>query len=136
MHKDYLEDLSLSSKEKEKIAKLGVSNAAALLAMIQAAPKEFERYFGSERSLEIAMALRKMISASERAVLDAPVRKSYATGAIIGQKAPKIQPPKYNVAERDFLFKKLQELRQKNDASPATRLTIDELEQKLNKMLQ
>jgi hypothetical protein len=136
MYENYLEDLSLSFTEKDKIAKLGASSAAALLAMIQAAPQDFERYLGPQRCLEIAVALGKLIGDSERVVLDTPVKGFYSTGAITNRKAPKIQPPKYNIAERDFLFKKIQELRQQHDPSPATRLTIDELEQELNKMLQ
>jgi hypothetical protein len=136
MYKNYLEDLSLSFTEKDKIAKLGASNAAALLAMMQAAPEDFERYLGSKRCLEIIIALRKSIGESEQAVLETPVKELYSTGAIIDRKAPKIQPPKYNIAERDCLFEKIQELRQQHDPSPATRLTIDELEQELTKMLQ
>jgi hypothetical protein len=136
MSENYLEDLSLSVTEKDKIAKLGASSAAALLAMIQAAPQDLERYLGAQRCLEIVIALRKLIDDSDRAVLDTPVKEFYSTGAIIDRKAPKIQRPRYNIAERDSLFKKIQELREQNDSSPAMRLTIDELEQELNKMLQ
>lgn len=136
MSEDYLKDLPLSFEEKTKIASLCAPNPAALLSMIQAAPEAFDRYLGRDRARELAAALRHVISESERAVLDAPVREFRATGAIIDQKAPLLRPPKYDIAERDFLFDELQRLRQQKDSSPATKRRIAELEQRLSALLE
>ena len=104
MYDNYLEDLPLSCEEKTKIARLGASNPAALLAMMQAAPEAFDRYLGSDRAQALASALKHLISEAEQAVLDAPAQRFCATGAIIDHEAPGLQPPRYDVAERDRLF--------------------------------
>jgi hypothetical protein len=136
MYDNYLEDLPLSCEEKTKIARLGASNPAALLAMMQAAPEAFDRYLGSDRAQALASALKHLISEAEQAVLDAPAQRFCATGAIIDHEAPGLQPPRYDVAERDRLFDQLQRLRQQDDSSPATKRRIAELEQRLNTILQ
>ena len=46
MNENYLDELPLPAGVKAKIARLGVPNAAALVAMIQAAPEEFAEYIG------------------------------------------------------------------------------------------
>jgi len=135
MCNDYLENLPLSLEEKKKIVSLGASNAAALLAMMQAAPEVFDRYLGTDCARELAAALEHMISESERAVIEAPVRQFHATGAIVDQKAPLLRLPKYEIAERDRLFDQLQRLRQQANPSPATKRRIAKLEQRLNSML-
>ena len=131
----YLEKLSLSFDEKEKIARLGISNAAALLAMIQAAPENFRNYLGGEHFFSLIQELKNLISNSEQVILNQPTKQFCANGAIIERAAPQLKPPKYNVAERDRLFEQLQYLRQKNDALPTTRKRIAAIEQKLNTML-
>lgn len=134
MYDDYLEDLPFSREEKTKIANLGAPNAAALLAMIQAAPEVFDCYLGRD-SRALVRTLRHMISESERAVLDAPVQRFHATGAVVDQKPPVLQPPQYDIAERDRLFDQLQHLRQQGDSLPATKQRIAELERQLSTML-
>ena len=136
MYDNYLEDLPLSAEEKAGVASLGASNAAALLAMIRAAPEAFENYLGSDRTQELAVALEALISEHERAVLDSPVRWFPATGAIIGKKAPVLGPTRYDIAERDRLFEQLQRLRRQGDSSPETKQGIAELEQRLNALLE
>lgn len=136
MFENYLEDLPPSLEEKAKIDKLGAPSPAALLAMIQAAPEAFDRYLGGERAQALAEALRRLISESERALLDVPVRQFPATGAIIGRKAPLLRSPRYDIAERDRLFEQLQYLRQQKDSSPAAKRRIAELEEKLNALLE
>ncbi len=133
---DYLDDLPLSAEEKAKVAGLGASSGAALLAMIRASPEDFDSYLGSDLVRELAAALEASISEHERAVLDAPVQWFPATGAIIGKKAPLLRPPRYNVSERDRLFEQLQRLRQQGDSLPGTKRRIAKLEQRLNALLE
>ncbi len=123
---DYLEDMALSQDEKDKIAALAPTGPAALLAMMQAAPEDFYRYLGRERCAVLRERLQRSLSRSERATLDAPVWKFHATGARLGQEAPSLRPPQYDVAERNRLFEELQFLRRR----------VAEIEQQLNAMLE
>jgi hypothetical protein len=82
MSEIYLQDISFTTEEKDKISQLGADNPAALLGIIKAAPQAFENYFGKERSAEIEKILRESISEREQAIIDAPSTK-FSTGAII-----------------------------------------------------
>ena len=136
MPDDYIKDLPLSAEEKAKIYGLGASSAAALLSMMRATPETFERYFGNDRTQELKAALETTVNEPERAVLDAPIQRFHATGAIIGQKVPSLRPPKYDVVKRDRLFDQLQRLRRQGNSSPETQQGISELEESLNAMLE
>lgn len=136
MNMDFLERLSLTAEEKEKISRLGVSNAAALLSLVQAAPGEFKAYFGGQRSQELAVMLEEAISASERKILATPSDRNLAAGAILRQTPPVLRPPDYDLQTRDHLFEQLQQLRQSGDSSPETLQRIAQLEESLNALLE
>lgn len=136
MGDNYLENLPLSDEEKAKIAALGATSAAALLAMMRAAPEAFNHYLGSDFSQELAAALEASISDRERAILNSAPQKFNATGAIIGKEPPEINSPPYDIAERERLFNQLQSLRQQYDSSPETKRRIAELEDQLNTLLE
>ena len=136
MNLDFLENLPLTTEEKDKISSLGVSNGAALLSMIQTAPEEFETYFGSQRTRELKALLEESVSAPQRVVLDAPVRRFPASGAILERTPPVLRPPDYDLQTRDHLFDQLQQLRQSGDSSPETQQRIAHLEESLNALLE
>jgi hypothetical protein len=136
MSDDYLDNLSLSREEKSKILDLGVSSAPELLAMMRASPEAFEEFLGKDRSRAISGALEAAISHNERTILNRSHPRFRATGAIVNREAPSIQPPKYDVAERDRLFQQLQNLRRQHDSSPGIKRRIAELEHQLNTLLE
>jgi hypothetical protein len=82
MSEIYLQDLPFTTEEKDKIARLGADNPAALFGIMKAAPQAFEDYFGKERSAEIEKILRESMSEREKAIIDAPPTK-FSTGAIV-----------------------------------------------------
>jgi len=133
---NYLENLPLSTKEKEGLAELGVPNAPALLAMIKAAPEAVETYLGYEKTHDLERVLETHVSEAEKRIVGSPATRSFRTGAILNRGMPRVRPPAYSVKERDDLFDELQRLRQQNDGSLESRQQIEELEQRLNILLE
>ncbi len=138
MQEDYLTNLDLSEIEREKISVLCPNGVAGLLGLIQAAPEDFQRYFRSERTAEIVNKLNVLVSDNDRIILSATTRNFNKSGAIIGQDAPPTIMPKYDVAERDRLFKQLQELRHQYQVEPSSiiKSNIENIEKTINMMLQ
>jgi hypothetical protein len=136
MSRDPLDHLPLTNQEREKIAALGVPNAVALLEMIQAAPGEFETWFGSSRTRELTAMLEKSISQQERIDLETSPQRFPALGAILDRKSPVLRAPDYDLVTRDRLFGQLQRLRQRGDSSPETKREIAQLERSLNALLE
>lgn len=133
---DYLENLPLSTKEKEGLAELGASSAPALLAMLKAAPEAVENYLGYKKTHDLERALEARVSEAEKRIVGGPATRSFRTGAIVSRGVPHIKPPTYNVEDRDNLFNELQRLRQHNDGSLKSRKQIEALEQRLNTLLE
>ncbi len=133
---DYLENLPLSTKEKEGLAELGVSSAPALLAMLKAAPEAIENYLGYEKTHDLARALEARVSEAEKRIVGSPATRSFKTGAIVSRGVPRIKPPAYSVEDRDNLFNELERLRQHNDGSLKSSQQIESLEQRLNSLLE
>jgi hypothetical protein len=136
MSRDPLDHLPLKIEERKKIAALGVPNAVALLEMIQAAPGDFEIWFGRDRTRELRAMLDKSVPQQERAPLESSPPRFPAFGAILDRKSPVLREPDYDLATRDRLFEQLQHLRQKGDPSPETKRQIAQLEQSLNTLLE
>lgn len=136
MSLEFLENLPLTAEEKERISVLGATDGAALLAMIQAAPEEFEGYFGRQRTRKLTTMLKGTVVAPERTVLDTPPRQFPASGAILDRRPPVLRPPAYDLQTRDRLFEQLQKLRQAGDSSLETQQRIAELEESLNALLE
>ena len=133
---NYLENLPLSTKEKEGLAELGASSAPALLAMLKAAPEAVENYLGYEKTHDLARALEARVSEAEKRIVESPATRSFRTGAIVSRGVPRIKLPAYSVEERDNLFNELQRLRQHSDGSLKSRQQIEALEQRLNSLLE
>jgi hypothetical protein len=131
-----LEELPLTGEERERIEALGVPDAAALLGMIRAAPGEFESFFGSERTREIAALLERSLPAKELAVLEGSPPRFPISGTVLDRKPPALRPPDYDVETRDRLFEELQSLRRKGDSSPDTKRQIAQLERSLSLLLE
>jgi hypothetical protein len=131
-----LEDLPLTAEEQEKIGNLGVPNAAALLAMIRAAPSELETFLGIDRTRELKDLLERSLPAKDRGMLEMPPPRFPVSGAILDRKPPVLRPPDYDVETRDRLFEELQSLRRKGGSSPDTKRQIAQLEQSLNALLE
>ena len=136
MGADYLENLSLSDEEKAKILHLGVSSGVELLAMMRASPQAFKGFLGDDRFDELSSTLEASLDDRERAILDRPTENFKATGAIIDREPPTIEPPQYDIGERDRLFDQLQQLRSQRDSSPETKQRIAEIEDRLNNLLE
>ncbi len=131
-----LEELPLTADEREKIGALGVSSAAAFLAMIRAAPKEIEGFLGVDRTRELMDLLERSLPAKERGALEVPSARFPISGAVLDRKPPILRPPDYDVETRDRLFEELQSLRRKGDSSPDTKRQIAQLERSLNALLE
>jgi len=131
-----LEELPLTTEEKEKIDALGVPDAAALLAMIRAAPVALETFLCADRIRELKDLLERSLSAKERGVLEAPPPRFPISGAVLDRNPPTLRPPSYDVETRDRLFEELQSLRRKGDSSPDTKRQIAQLERSLNALLE
>jgi hypothetical protein len=91
MSRDYLNRLTLSPEERERLIDLGAANPLAVLGIRKAAPEAFDRLFGSARSAQIAEQLDALLSDQERAVLERPVT-ARALGARMEQ--PPSEPRK------------------------------------------
>lgn len=131
-----LEELPLTAEEREKIGALGVSSAAAFLAMIRAAPGALEPFFGADRTRELKDLLERSLSAKERGVLEAPPLRFPISGAVLDRNPPILRTPDYDIETRDRLFEELQSLRRKGDSSPDTKRQIAQLERSLNALLE
>ena len=136
MNPKSLEELPLTAEERERIDALGVPDATALLAMIRAAPGEFQSFFGPDRTREIAALLERSLPAKELGVLEGSPPRFPISGAILDRKPPVLRSPNYDVETRDRLFEELQSLRRKGDSSPDTKRQIAQLERSLNALLE
>ena len=135
MFPGFLEKLPLSAEEKRTVAQLAAPNAAALLAMIKAAPEAVATLLGWDRTRDLEGVLVEHVSDAEKVVINAPAQRTFKTGAVISRRAPTLSPPSYRVEDRDALFAQLQELRREGGDSAEARSQIKELEQNLNELL-
>ncbi|QDU59553.1 hypothetical protein Pan216_03820 [Planctomycetes bacterium Pan216] len=134
MPSQYIEDLPLRSEEKQKLSELCAPSPAALLGMMNAAPEDFRRLLGGEAVQNVLHSLRRMVSKSDEAIVDAPAPSFHASGAILGRRPPNMPPSKVDFEERERLFQELQRLRQGDD-QPATRQRAAEIEKRLQSLL-
>ena len=135
MNYPYLDQLPLSEDDRNKLLTLAAPTPAALLGLIQANPPGFRQFFGEASSDRLVSQLEQMLDAQQRLLLQAPVQRRPALGAVISRRAPALKAPSYDLAERDCLFEELQKLRQQN-GSPQTKQRIKQLEETLNTMLE
>jgi hypothetical protein len=131
----FLDKLPFSDEEKRRLNNLAVENPASLLSMIQANQKDFEDYFGSERTTEILDLLGNLISQKERQILEDSPPNFYELGAVIEKKAPGIKPPQYDINERNRLFEELQYWQSQDSSSHKVKEKISQLSHQLNELL-
>lgn len=137
MSSEFLSKLGLSEDEVKKLAGLGASTPAALLALRRAAPDDFERLFGKSKASEITVRLEGLLRPEERdSLASAPQPRRYPLGANLGTPPTGLPQPKFDIAERDRLFRELQSLRQSSSLSPADKVRLAELESRLNALLE
>ena len=103
----FLSALPITPDETEKLRGLGIDSPQHLLAMINAAPETFTRFFGAEATGRLKEALRKIVPA------DASTDRVAPPGAL---GVPLDTPPlevtsKVDLARRDALFDRLQQLK-------------------------
>lgn len=130
-----MNNLPLSDDERNKLAVLGAADAQMLVEMFQASPDAFRKYLGPARSLEIIQMLRGSLTPADRRVLEGAPLARYATGAMVGDPAPALRQPAYDLAKRDRLFEELQVLRRAGDRSPEARRRAAEVERDLSALL-
>ncbi len=136
MEPSFLSNLGLTEEEKSKLAKLGASTPAALLALRRAASQDFETLLGKDRAEQITKGLRQLLSEDELQRIDtAPPVRRYPLGALLGELPAGLPPPKFDIAERDRIFDELQSLKKLNAPTEDQRIRIAELEDKLNVLL-
>jgi hypothetical protein len=120
----FLSALPITPVETEKLRSLGVDSPQHLLAMINAAPDAFARFFGAEATGRLAEALRKVVPA------DVPtdhVEPPGALGVPLGTPPQELTSP-VDTARRDALFDRLQQLK----ASHASPGEIEDAERALD----
>ena len=131
----YLDDLPLAPDEKAKLQNLAAESPAALLSMMRANRAAFEEYLGARRIDAISALLNEKINRQERRILETPFREDRGFGAIVGKPAPVIKSPDYDIEERDRLFEELQRLEKQDTSSDQVRHKINNLTERLNKLL-
>ena len=108
---DYLDQLSISPPEREKLRQLAAPTPAALLGMIRASTDAFSRFFGPERTKQLAGCLTELVGREENERLVQPAHQYpiQASEFAIGP-APPLPPPRIELAKRDRIFSRLQQL--------------------------
>ncbi len=117
--------LELQPDEAAKLRLLGADTPAHLLALIEAAPGSFERYFGS-RAEEVREKLRAIVPLHQRVQPTGPPGQ---LGALLNPSPRDIPTLNVDIAERDRLFDKVQKL--KDEHAPASQLEAAERELEL-----
>lgn len=134
---EFLAALGLTPEEMKKLANLGASTASALLSLTQAAPEAFENLLGKERAGAIVEKLRTQMTPEERERLStSPPPKRFPLGARLDKAPGALPAPKFDIEERDRLFKELQSLRELDSRSRAQKERIADLEKQLNVLLE
>lgn len=135
---DFIDELPLQEEVKAKLRSLGADSPAGLLASLDAAGGAAVQFLGKATLKRVRGILKPRLSARERQALVTPVQRVYF-GAQLQRPTPKIQPPNFNIAERDKLFDRLQSLRSRlrgGGTSPAVQTEVEELESRLNNMME
>jgi hypothetical protein len=133
---EFLKNLGLNDEEYRKLAALGASTPAAILAIRRAAPESFDQLLGATRARELVTRLETLLTPEERKRLALASPKVYPLGAMLGVPPVEIPQPAFDIEERDRLFNELQSLRKLQAPSPADRSRIAELESRLNALLE
>ena len=126
----------LSKDEREKLIVFGAQTPLGLLSLIEAAPDEFRRYFGRDRTDVFKQELSKLVSRKEREEIDRLPASTFQTGARVDAPAPPLKEPGYDLTERDHLFSVIQELKTLPDKSPAQVRYLKELEGRLESLME
>jgi hypothetical protein len=126
----------LTDTERQKLVMLGADSPLGLLYAIRAAPAEFEKYFGKDRTQSLTQQLDAIVSPSEREAVESIPHFEYSLGARQDSPAPLPKGANYDIEERDSLFRLINELRHNSDPSPENRELLKNLEQQLNSLLE
>jgi len=132
----YLDQLHVNSDERARLAGLAAPTPAALLSLIQAAPEDFQNFYGTEATQCLIYELEQMLDQQQLSLLRQPVRTRLATGAVISLQVPALREPGYNLTERDRLFSELQAFRREANQTDSVCQRIQQLEIELNTMLE
>ncbi|MGQ0542790.1 MAG: hypothetical protein ACT4O9_13195 [Blastocatellia bacterium] len=131
----YLDRLHLSGEEKAKLDDLAADTPAALLAMMEADSKVFERLLGKERALQIMSSLDELIDETSRRIIREKSANVRGLGAIVLENSPKLPPVKYDPDERNRLFDELQYWQSQDSSSDEVNYRISNLTERLNELL-
>jgi hypothetical protein len=134
MSNAYLDLLPLPPEAREQLAGLGVPSPEALLSMMQAAPKDFERLLGPKVARECAADLKALIDKKNLWELEHFPLPQPPLGARL-EAAPHL-PADFGTRERDRLFGVYQRLQQEAEQSPAARRQLAAVENQLNVLLE
>lgn len=129
----YLKDLPVSDEVKQRLGDLGIAKPEALLGTIYAARAEFAREYGASVVDKIVLALEITLPASTVQALKAPAR-DFAFGAQM-EEGPAQISPKFDVAERDRLYRRLEELKQIPRLTPEQEDEIEAIQAKIVRMM-
>ena len=78
---EFIDQLSLTDEEREKLKALGVGSPLGVLSIRKASPEAFDRHFGSDRAQAIAEQLKALLTPSELKSLSEPPRTGGRFGA-------------------------------------------------------
>jgi len=135
---DFIDEFPLQEEVKAKLRSLGADSPAGLLASLDAAGGAAPKFLGKATLKRVRKILNSRMSTRERQALLTPAQRVYF-GAQLQRPAPKIRPPNFNIAERDQLFDRLQSLRSRlrsGGTSPVVQTEVEELESRLNNMME
>jgi hypothetical protein len=132
----YIDQLPITSIEKEKLKRLAAPTPLALLGMIRASTAVFREFFGSEKTDRLVEWLSVATKSEE---LKRPLQpaKMYPIQELLFTPNPLTLPiAKYDLQERDLLFDRLQKLRSIENPTDQTMAEIATCEARLNAMLE
>jgi hypothetical protein len=78
---DFIDNLSVSTEERQKLKSLGATTPLAILSIQKASTEAFNNHFGTERAQAITDQLKSLLTDQELAQLNEPVRKGGSLGA-------------------------------------------------------
>jgi hypothetical protein len=78
---DFIDKLSVSDEERQKLKSLGASSPIGILSIRKASTEAFDKHFGPERADAIAAQLKSLLTEQELGRLNEPMRKGGPLGA-------------------------------------------------------
>lgn len=136
MPAEFLAKLALTDEERAKLASIGATNALMLVLAQRASPEAFDKLLGPDRAKKVVNSLVGLLTPEEHSRLADSSPSRFALGAHIGP-APKTLPePRFDINERDRLFREIERLRALPSPSGSQREKITDLTRRLNALLE